>query len=147
MEHKYSPIEGKSIPLERLQLSTISEHGFPEDANGELNDNDDLGNGGSDLEGLLGRKIRGKGIKGRRWRGWVWIGCFSFVGVLVFSLLFSLLFFILAREFVPELVFRLSTAADTSAVSAEPISWLGWQEIKYMFVLYRPPGSLRKTNK
>ena len=141
MEHKYSPIQGQSIPLERLHLSTISEHSFHDDTNGGLDDKDDLnelGNGESDLEGLLGRKIRGESIKGRRWRGWVWIGCFSFVGVLVFSLLFSLSFLILAREFVPELVFRLSTAADTSAVSAEPISWLGWQEIKYMFVLYRP---------
>lgn len=134
MAHKYTSIQDDGIALDRLPLSSISEHdseGAREETNGELHADevDDIANGGSDLEGLLGRKERTR-VRGRKWRGWIWIGCFSFLGVLVFSVLFSVLFLVLARKYVPGLL-----PAETPIVSEEPASWVGWQEIRYMFIL------------
>ena len=139
MAHKYASIEDNGIALGRLPLSTISEHDSEslvtrDEANGQMDEGN--GDGESDLDGLLRKRDEFQG-KGRRRRGRIWIACLLFLGVMVFSLLFSLLFLVLARKYVPD-YFGPTTGGNATSGEMEK-SWLGWGEIRYMFVLYQIP--------
>lgn len=138
MAHKYAAIEDNGISLDRIPLSTISEHDSESlQANGETNGHiDEVGYEESDLDGLLGTKERQR-PRGRKWRGRIWICCLLFLGVLVFSLLFSILFLVLATKFVPE-YFGATRGGENGTSGEGERSWLGWEEIRYMFVLYTP---------
>src|SRR2546423_1402931 len=138
MAHKYAAIEDNGIALERIRLSTISEHDSESlYANGETNGHiDEEGDRESDFDGLSETKER-RCVRGRKSRGRIWICCVLFIGVLVFSLLFSILFLVLARWVVPE-YFGATQGGENGFSGEGGISWLGWEEIRYMFVLYVP---------
>src|SRR5579859_7690179 len=128
MAHKYAAIEDTGIALDRIRLSTISEHDSESlYANGETNGHiEELGDAESDLDGLLGAKERQRPRGGRKWRGRIWICCLLFIGVLVFSLLFSMLFLVLARKFVPEYFGATQGGGTPNGTSGEgESSWLG----------------------
>jgi hypothetical protein len=148
MAHNYAAIADDGIALGRIPLSTISEHDTESllangDTNGQI---DEAADGESDSEGLLNGTLRQR-PRGRKWRGRIWICCLLFLGVLVFSVLFSISFLILTKRVVPE-VFGQMGAGGNRTFGEKEISWLGWEEIRYMFVLYRPesPESVAPEN-
>jgi hypothetical protein len=148
MAHNYAAIADDGIALGRIPLSTISEHDTESllangDTNGQI---DEAADGESDSDGLLNGTQRQR-PRGRKWRGRIWICCLLFLGVLVFSVLFSISFLILTKRVVPEVFGQMGEWGNMTFGEKE-ISWLGWEEIRYMFVLYHPesPESVAPEN-